>query len=130
MKFLLTTILLISFVSLAIFGATLMNHSMAGGTDCVASIMTGGLCPTGEIQLFIHHLGAVQVFSTAVIPLSFTLLFLTLLLFVFVGLLSFGKNPHLFLSLFLFRRLRKTRLNYRNRTLLGWLSLFELSPSF
>lgn len=128
MKKFITTLTIVLFVAISVFGITFMNYTMMNHTDCVASTMTGNPCPTNEIQLFMHHISSIQVFSIAVISHTFTLLAALYLLSVFI---CFILNKFLYHPPFLLRHH-----NYRKRVIdsyinkfLSWLSLFEHSPS-
>ena len=134
MKYLLTLILLISFVGIAIFGFTLFAHGMEGSdNNCVTSPIDGTSCPTSIVAMTLHHISAIQTLLTSVTPsISNLLLLLAFMLLVSVSVFLSYKNllsPKLAL---LRERLRDlaTNFSYSKQKIISWLSLFENSPAF
>jgi len=106
-----------------------MNYAMMNHTDCVASTMTGNPCPTNEIQLFMHHISSIQIFSIAVIPPISTLLFIVFSLLAYACFIFINKLLYSPPFLLLYNKYRQKILGFRVNIFLSWLSLFELSPS-
>ncbi|TRZ52892.1 hypothetical protein D4R99_01930 [bacterium] len=99
------------------------------GGGCIASRMSGSVCPMNVLQMTFHHISAFQVFSlsSAVFFAGFLLFFLSAFVFssLFIKILSF--YPPKFL-----RRLRKEQKKsslFQKQKITGWLALFEHSPS-
>ena len=129
-KKLATVLTLTAFIAIAVFGVVLMDHAMMSPSDCAASVMNGGPCPTSQIQIFIHHFSSIKIFSAVVVPPALTLLILISLLLTAVSLFLFGKGPQSPPFLFSSNRSGQTKNNLYTRKLLRFLSLFENSPSF
>lgn len=134
MKYLASLLLIMSFVGIAIFGFSIFDHSMMDGSNagCVASAIDGTACPTSIMDMILHHVSALQTFTTTVVPpISSWLLLLTSLLLVAVSILLFYKDSLLPNPELLPQRLRDLTLNslYNQQKITSWLSLFELSPS-
>jgi len=127
MKFALITLLIISFVGVAVFGFVSMIFGADHNGGCIAVNRLGSLCPINNPLIFlVFHLGAFKYFSTAV--------FGAVLLFLFFGIVFsilpkplnsdeegdefvFGRN--FFESFCIFKK----QLN-------RWLSLHTNSPTF
>lgn len=137
MKYL-TTILLIGFVGIALFGFIGMPHQMSGhsGSDCLASFVVGSsLCPDGNnsFSYAFYHIQAYQFFSKAIIA-SFALILLAIvssLILLFV-LRNFDiwlvfKNHIIYLKKRLDEIVDSLHSSFRN--FIRWLSLLENSPS-
>ena len=134
MKYLLTLILLISFVGIAIFGFTLFAHGMdSSDSNCITSPIDGTVCPTSIAAMTLHHISSLQTLLTSVTPsISNWLLLLAFILLISVSVFLLYKNL-LFPKLELLRkRLRdlETNLSYSQQKIISWLSLFENSPAF
>jgi len=124
MKYL-TITLILSFISIAVFGVFGMNHG--AGHGCIAATLAGGACPeTNTASFLAFHLGAFKSFGTATIVLS-ALAFLILLFSAFgnvfvicAGQTAFKKrNPGI-----------KSDTNFASqRQLVHWLAFHENSPS-
>lgn len=134
MKYLITLILVVSFVGIAIFGFTLFAHGMdSSDNNCITSPIDGTACPTSIVAMTLHHISSLQKLLTSVTPsISNLLLLLAFILLVSVSIFSFYKNL-LFPKLELLReRLRNlaTNFSYSKQKIISWLSLFENSPAF
>lgn len=137
MKYL-TTILLIGFVSIALFGFIGIPHQMSGhsGSDCLASFVVGSsLCPDGNnsFSYAFYHIKAYQFFSNALISsFSIILAFITLafvLTFIFREVDSrFVLRNQIF---YLKKRLVEIAdsLHSSSSNFIRWLSILENSPS-
>ncbi|MFA6272910.1 MAG: hypothetical protein WC673_00225 [Candidatus Paceibacterota bacterium] len=130
MKNLAAVLILVSFISMAVFGAIIINDSMMNHNGCIASAVTGGDCPINQLALFFHHLAPLQVFSISLPLAPVALLFLFLLLCVFAVSLAFGKIYYLPASFSLaYIKSNRSRGHFHKHSLLRWLALFENSPS-
>jgi len=130
MKKLAIVLTLTAFIVIAVFGVVLMDHAMMSPSDCVVSMMNGNPCPTSQIQLFIHHLSVVQIFSAVVVSPTLALLLLISLLLSALSLFLFSKSPQSPPLFFSYQQSRQIKNNLYTRKLLHFLSLFENSPSF
>ena len=138
MKFLLTTILLAGFVSIAVFGVFGMNHGNGQGHDmvsknCIAATAKGMDCPkeAKPLDFAAFHINVFKVFSLA----TFGENIMNALLLAFTSLLFIGLA---FFSQFLFRPPQLALYRYRFRDsfsppqkqeLTRWLALHENSPT-
>lgn len=134
MKYLLTLILLISFVGIAIFGFTLFDHGMdSSDGNCITSPMDRTSCPTSIVAMTLHHISSLQTLLTSVTPsISNLLSLLAFMLLVSVSAFLLYKNL-LFPKLeFLRERLRElaTDFSFSKQKIISWLSLLENSPAF
>jgi len=134
MKYLITLILVVSFVGIAIFGFTLFAHGMdSSDSNCITSPIDGTACPTNITAMTLHHISSLQTLITSTTPsISNWLLLLAFLLLISVSIFLSYKNL-LFPKLELLReRLRDlaTNLSYSKQKIISWLSLFENSPAF
>ena len=125
-----SSFLIISFLFIAVFGLTALDHSMSHRqSDCVVSVMSNAPCPTSIKSIMEHHVSAIQ--SLFNVPVNTPIIFAILL--VAVSLMGFA---YLFKFLFLYsqfitERLReyRSKINLAKHRLISWLSLFEHSPS-
>lgn len=133
MKYLITLILIVSFVGIAIFGFTFFAHGMEGSDNCITSPIDGTACPTSIASMTLHHISALQTLLTSVTPsISNLLLLLAFILLTSVSIFLSHKNL-LFPKLELLRkRLRdlEVNLSYSKQKIIFWLSLLENSPAF
>lgn len=118
-----------SLAVIGVFGFTLMDHSMMQHEGCVASVFTGGPCPTNQTIFAIHHIAAFQAFTSAILPPIFEGLLLALVLLALV-LFFPGIYSPVPLRQFLSVRNAEDRLRLPDHSLKHWLALLELSPSF
>lgn len=130
MKYIATILIMIVFGGVAIFGVTLIDHGMMNHNDCVVSTMVGDLCPTNQIQLFIHHLSVAQIFSNVVLPQILSLAVIALLLLLLSYLIPLYKIIYLPPRLFAHHPPNHKELRPADYAVLHWLALFENSPSF
>ena len=129
---LLSLILILFFITTAIFGAAGMYemYEMSGNeTPCAVPMIGGASCPTDQLLFAVHHLGTYELFSQGV-PIFASLLFITLIL-TLAGrtVLPFLHKPAP-KPLRLYLRNKKENKPVYLGLLTKWLSLFELSPSF
>lgn len=135
MKSLFTTILLTSFIGIAIFGAFGMSHGQAHNMDlnnCIAATAKGIDCPktVKPIDFIYFHINAYKGFSLAAFGESV----MSRLLLEFTSLLFMGLA---FFSLYLFKSSQLAFYRYRFRDifsppqqeLIRWLALHENSPA-
>lgn len=133
MKYLITLILIVSFVGIAIWGFTFFAHGMnSSDNNCVTSPIDGTICPTSIVAMTLRHISSLQTFLTSVTPsISNLLLLLAFILLVLVSVFQLYKNL-LFSKIDLLRehlRDLETNLSYSKQKIISWLSLFENSPS-
>lgn len=84
MKSAFITLLIISFIGVAVFGFVSMIFGDAHGYDCIASNRLGAFCPLNNaFDFVIFHIGAFKYFSTAIFVFSLTLLIAALSLVAF-----------------------------------------------
>src|SRR3989338_312693 len=135
MRFTITTLLVVSFVGVAVFGFFGMGHSeQSHEGGCIAASTQGADCPPNSdpIDSASFHLDAFKTFSAATFEKSTLASLLTLLLLAMVavlGLLSGNLvSPKLNLAY-----LRSKRSEYFNLppeyNLIRWLRLHENSPA-
>lgn len=134
MKYLITLILVVSFVGIATFGFTAFSHGMNGSDDnCVTSPIDGTICPTSIVAMILHHISSLQTLITSITPsISNWLSLLAFILLISVSVFLLYKNL-LFPKLELLReRLRDLATNFfhSKQKIISWLSLFENSPAF
>ena len=132
MKYLISSLLVIGFIGIAIFGFMLfdieMNHA---NTSCIAYMIDGTACPMNITDFALHHVFVLQSLSRIVPPSPNSLLFLTSLLLISISISLFHKNLPNQKFKFPLQRLRNLELDssYSERKIRSWLSLFELSPA-
>ena len=137
MKYL-TIILLIGFVSIALFGFIGMPHQMSGhsSSDCLASFVVGSsLCPDGNntFSYAFYHIQAYQFFGNALIG-SFAAIFAVIALAFILTFVFREFDARLVLRnqiFYLKKRLTEiadSRIS-SFRIFIRWLSILENSPS-
>ncbi|MEK7614547.1 MAG: hypothetical protein AAB428_02690 [Patescibacteria group bacterium] len=132
MKYIVLPLIIMSFVGVAILGSTLFDMNPNHQGDCIASVMSGTMCPTNITDLAVQHISALQSLIQAVSPSNHNwFLLLVSLFFVSVSIFLSYKNLLLSKLGFLPERLRELTLHslYSKQRINSWLSLFELSPS-
>src|SRR3989338_1521197 len=133
MKYLLTTVLMVSFVGMGILGFAVFDHDMNSSQDtCVGFSIDKVVCPKSIVGMTLHHISVLQILSTTTVPSgSNWLLLLASLFLVSVLIFLFYKDLLLPKLEFLPQRLRDLTLSslYSRQRITSWLSLFELSPS-
>lgn len=127
MKALLTTILLASFISIAVFGVFGMSHGQTHDMDpnsCISATTKGIDCPeeASPIDFLAFHINAYNGFSLA----TFSKNLLSQLLLVFASVFFIGL---LFFSPSLFKRPQLAFSTPQQHHLTHWLSLHENSPA-
>ena len=135
MRFTITTLLVVSFVGVAVFGFFGMGHSeQSHEGGCIAASTQGADCPPNSdpIDSAAFHLNAFKTFSAATFEKSTLASLLTLLLLVMVavlGLLSGNlSTPKLNLAYLRFQRPEYFNLPPKHK-LTRWLRLNENSPA-
>lgn len=137
MKSILTSIVIFSFIGIAVFGIFAMAHSMNqehGG--CIAATSRGESCPieSNLLQTLAYHFDSFRSFSTAILSGNFDNSLL--LLFAFALLVGFWifRNTGLKFSVSSLNQnafgLLESRESLLQLNLTHWLSLHENSPSF
>jgi hypothetical protein len=124
-----TTFLIVSFVAIAVFGFTAMNHEHQVG--CLAEAASGQSmpCPAHDAVGFLEfHLNAFKAFSLAIFGKIVDILIILALALVSIPLRRF---LFFLASVFLaVRRRIREKISFYKEQLIRWLCLFELSPSF
>ncbi len=125
MEFILKSILVTSFVLVALFGFTIM---MSGSAHCLVSLMEGTACPEGLFGFASFHIGFFKNFSS-VVSKNLGFLILSLLIGVLFSASKISRKEFIPMSLSFsanedthgpFQLIRKLR---------SWLSLLETSPT-
>jgi len=133
MKYLLTVVLVVSFVGMGILGSAVFDHDANGSHDtCVGFSIDRAVCPESIVGMTLHHISVLQILSTTTVPSSSNwLLLLASLFLVSVSIFLFYKNLLLPRLEFLRERLRDLFLLSleSKRRIVSWLSLLELSPA-
>lgn len=130
MKYLLTTVMLISFVGIAVFGFVFLASGMSEhSADCITSPIDGASCPVSIVGMTLQHISTIQNFSQALIPSTVLLLFVALfsLAISFYFLLKNLVYPSVRFS---FQRRKDPAKFLSQQKIVSWLSLFENSPAF
>lgn len=133
MKSAFITLLIISFLGVAVFGFLSMIFGDMHSGGCIASNRLGALCPLNSALAFIvFHIDAFKYFSTAVFVFSLTFLLIALSLVAFSILprpLNNDEDDDAFVAIRIYELSRMTRIikkiNFNN-----WLSLHINSPAF
>ncbi len=136
MKSLFETILIASFIGIAVFGVFGMNHSQVHDmkpNNCIAAIVNGMDCQkeANPIDFASFHIDAYKGFSLATFEesaMSYLLLAFASLLFIGLSFFSpfISKEPPL---AFYRYRFRNVFLPPQKQQLVRWLSLHENSPT-
>ena len=133
MKYLLTVVLVVSFVGMGILGSAVFDHDMNSSQDtCVGFSIDKVVCPKSIVGMTLHHISVLQILTTStVLAGSSWLLLLASLFLVSVSIFLFYKNLLLPKLEFLRKRLRDLILHslQSKRRIISWLSLLELSPA-
>ncbi len=134
MKYLASLLLIMSFVGIGVFGFSLFEHAMMGGSSdgCIASAIDGTACPASIMDMTLHHVSAFQTLTTTVVPpISGWLSLIVSLLLASVSIVLWYKNVLLPKPELLQERRREGTLHSLGgeQKITSWLSLFELSPS-
>ncbi|PJE76107.1 hypothetical protein COV04_01085 [Candidatus Uhrbacteria bacterium CG10_big_fil_rev_8_21_14_0_10_48_11] len=127
MRYLTASIVIISFIVVAVFGMLLAAEAMTNHHDCMTSTMTGNPCPENQLGELAHHFALLHTVSASR-PWSLASLVLAVLSFFFVIVfLSAEASPPL--SVFVFFSASNERHRFFTEPLLRWLTRFEHSPS-
>ena len=133
MKYLLTTVLIVSFIGMGILGFAVFDHDMNSSQDtCFGFSIDKVVCPKSIVGMTLHHISVLQILSTTTVPSgSNWLLLLASLFLVSVLIFLFYKDLLLPKLEFLRERLRDLILHslQSKRRIVSWLSLLELSPA-
>ena len=133
MKYLLTTVLIVSFVGMGILGFAVFDHDMNSSHDtCAGLSIDRAACPESIVGMTLHHISVLQILTTStVLAGSSWLLLLASLFLVSVLIFLFYKDLLLPKLEFLRERLRDLILHslQSKRRIISWLSLLELSPA-
>lgn len=130
MKSAFITLLIISFVGVAVFGFVSMIFGAGHNGGCIAANRLGALCPLNNaFTLVVFHLDAFKYFSTVVFVFSLALLLVALSLVVFSVLprpLSNDEDDDYIFSI----QIGKFPTLLKSKEITRWLSLHINSPAF
>lgn len=135
MKFLITAIVILSFLGIAVFGVFAMNHGGEHGYGCIAATAQGvARCPNqaDPLAFLTFHIDAFKSFSTAIVGSSLASMLLVALALVLVSSLAwfFRNTIPAFSSLQAYRRKQRESFALPSeRQLIRWLALHENSPA-
>lgn len=133
MKYLLTTVLIVSFVGVGLLGFAVFDHDMnSSHNPCVGFSLDTTVCPTSIVGMVLHHISTLQLLTTTILPPSSNWLLLLASLFLISALVFlFCKNFLLPKPESLRERLRDLVLRslQSKQRIISWLSLLELSPA-
>lgn len=132
MKYFITSLLIFSFLGVAVFGVLAMGHGKAGG--CLAMTANGGFCPrvSNLLELVSFYSGTFKGFSKAVFgqqALVALLIFAFLILTKFIKDTLAEKSDIVFVLRFLQNRLPEKTGFLRKKEFIRWLALHENSPA-
>ena len=128
MKSAFITLLIISFIGVAVFGFLSMIYGDTHNGGCIASSGMNALCPLNDVFTFVvFHLGAFKYFSTAVLA-SVLLVLLSGMIFSLLPrpLLDKDEDDDFVFS----TQNRKFPIIVKSREITRWLSLHINSPAF
>lgn len=133
MKYLISLLLIISLVSLSVFGFVIFSHKMIDEkSGCLASTSDGVPCPVNTIDLILHHVLFLKTFSQALISPLLVLIISLVLLFMLAAIF-WGSRQELPYSKFKFLLAKSPGLivdRYSNqKKFIRWLALLEQSPA-
>ena len=133
MKFLVTSIIILSFLAVAGFGVLAMGHGKTGG--CLAMTANGGFCPrvSNLLELVSFYSSTFKGFSTAVFAQQalavFLVLFTLLILAKFIRDNLAEKSGAVLTLRFLQNRIPEKTAFFRKKEFTRWLALHENSPA-
>ena len=127
MKSAFITLLIFSFVGIAVFGflSMIFDHAHNGG--CIASNGINAFCPLNDVFTFVvYHLGAFKYFSTAVLIAVLLVLLSGMIFSVWPRSLDDGEDDD-----YIFSTQRGKFPSFsKNKEIILWLSLHINSPAF
>ncbi len=131
MRLIFSKVLILAFISLAVFGLFGMGDMNGSHVNCIASEIQNGNCPVANTLFSFagFHLNALKIFSSAVFGANILSLIIALFLIRgFIGLLKFK----FLIPVFARESENLTRLNLLKAgwKFSRWLSFRENSPSF
>jgi|SRR3989344_1062877 len=132
MKSLFSLILITSLTTIMFFGFVALGHSFEhDNNNCIATTMTGVVCPPDQITAVTHHISSlVRLWLVPISKLSVLVLLIVSLLLVSFLSGFFNAGTRLKLDSLLYLRKQITRgFNFHKIKILRWLSLLENSPS-
>ena len=132
MRFALTTLVVISFASIAVFGFFAMNHESGHSNSlCIAATTQSGVCPENgsRVALAAFHLGAYRTFTNAIVDVGILNILIAVLSFLLLFIVALDIRKFRAEPSFVF--LKKTPSPPQPiRLALGrWLALHENSPN-
>ncbi len=127
MKSVFITLLIISFVGVAVFGFVSMIFGVDHNGGCIVSNRLGSLCPTNNPIIFlVFHLGAFKYFSTAVFSAILLILLAGTIFSILPKPISGDEEDDEFIFDYSFSKSFYTFKEQLNH----WLSLHTNSPTF
>ena len=130
MKSAFITLLIISFIGVAVFGFVSMIFGDTHNGGCIASSRLGAFCPLNSAFNFVvFHIGAFKYFSTAIFNFSLTLLLVALSFTIFSVLPRPLNNDEDEDFIFGVQRDKFPVLS-KSKKITRWLSLHINSPAF
>jgi len=130
MKSVFITLLIISFLGVAVFGFVSMVFGDTHNGGCIASSRLGAFCPLhSAFNFVVFHIDAFKYFSTAVLIFSLTSLFVALSFIVFSVLPRPLNNEEDEDFVFKVQR-EKSQILLKNKKIIRWLLLRINSPAF
>lgn len=124
-----TTVLVLSFLAVGVFGISGMTHDMSHGQGCIASALNNNaVCPEDSLASALYHVSAYKSFSEGI--LGAALFTAGLLLFLLTAALARQSLP-LAIPIPISRemRARKRGSGTARSKFIHWLSLLENSPT-
>lgn len=123
-------LILIIFVSVALFSFSIMGHEESGRGNCLAATLQGFVCSGNNVIAFASfHLEALKVFSSALVGQILASV-LALIMFMAFALYFSGKTliPDKSFHFYVFRDFSSANFPIKKQ-LLHWLSIHENSPT-
>lgn len=125
------TLILTSFLTIAVFGFTIMMHMPDGQAsgDCPFSPMGQSLCPQDVIAVAVHHISSYLSFLSVTVGANSITLLLSLMLVAFAAILILIRPPLFSPPILAYISPDYLRSDLGAKKIARWLSLFENSPS-
>ncbi|OHB15249.1 MAG: hypothetical protein A2431_01770 [Candidatus Zambryskibacteria bacterium RIFOXYC1_FULL_39_10] len=131
-KKIIASLILVSFMSLLIFGIFTMIHNSDGQMlgQCPFSVADTSDCVQNTVASAIHYISSYQSFINVTIDYGLTILLASLFIFASVFLILFtGQNIFKYITFIKNRFYDYSPVFSSTRKIIHWLSLFENSPT-
>lgn len=125
MKTALTTLVILSFAGIAVFGILAMGHNEFNHKGCIAAVSKGLSCMENGFASFLFHANVFKSFSMLILNAVFAVFLLAISSFV---LKTSFLVPQNFSFGFVNQQFSENLYSHREK-LRNWLSLHENSPS-